>query len=162
MIKYFILLTMGAWLFTSQAIAHTFFVGSSEISINKNTNSIEVVHRFTSHDVQNMITDLNRKRVETDSKEYLKMVQNYVESGFTLRKPNGEALPLVLVGIDPGINETFIYQEVLGVTNIKDLTIFHQLLTDYFPNQKNRINYQSDEVKGSLLFDNRVNELILK
>lgn len=162
MIKYFILLLIGALSCTSQVIAHTFFVGSTEISVNNNTNSIEVVHRFTSHDVQNMITDLNQQRVETDSKEYFKMVQNYVESGFTLRKPNGEALPLVLVGVEPGINETFIYQEVLGVTNIENMIVFHQLLTDYFPNQKNRVNYQSDKIKGSLLFDNRVNELVIE
>jgi len=162
MIKYSLILLVGAWLCLSQVSAHTFFVGSTEILVNDNTKSIEVIHRLTSHDIQNMLVDINRERVDTDSKEYFKMVKDYVESGFNLRKPNGEALPLVLVGIEPGINETFIYQEVLGVTNIEKMIVFHQLLTDYFPNQKNRVNYQSDEVKGSLLFDNRVNELVIE
>lgn len=162
MIKYLLMLTMGAWLVTSQALAHTFFVGSTEISVNNNTSSIEVIHRFTSHDIKNMLMDLNKQRVNSDDKAYLKMVQKYVESGFNLINADGKSLPLVLVGIEPGINETFIYQEVLGETNIKDVIVFHQLLTDYFPNQKNRVNYQSDNVKGSLLFDNRVNELSIK
>lgn len=153
---------MGAWLFTSTAIAHTFFVGSTEILVNEHTKSVEVIHRFTSHDLEALLSDKHQVSVDADSQAYIKMVRDYVMNGFSLSDKNGKQLPLVLVGVEAGINETFIYQEVAGVTRIEGVVIAHRLLTDYFPNQKNRVNYKSKNVKGSLLFDNNVKKLQIK
>lgn len=162
MIRLLIILLVGAWLCTSQAIAHTFFVGSTEILVNEHTKSVEVVHRFTSHDLEAMLSDRNQVRVDADSEEYLTMVRDYVTNGFSLTDKDGKQLPLVLVGIEAGINETFIYQEVEGLTSIKGVVVAHQLLTDYFPNQKNRVNFESTATKGSLLFDNNIQKLKIK
>jgi hypothetical protein len=153
---------MGAWLFTSSAIAHTFFVGSTEILVNEHTKSVEVIHRFTSHDLELLLSDKHQVSVDADSQAYIKMVRDYVMNGFSLSDKNGKQLPLVLVGVEAGINETFIYQEVAGVTRIEGVVVAHRLLTDYFPNQKNRVNYKSKNVKGSLLFDNNVKKLQIK
>jgi len=162
MTRYLVILFMGAWLCTSQAIAHTFFVGSTEILVNEHTKSVEVIHRFTSHDLEALLSDKHQVRVDADSQEYVKMVRDYVMAGFSLSDKTGNKLPLVLVGIEAGINETFIYQEVEGVTNIEGVIVAHRLMTDYFPNQKNRVNYESKAVKGSLLFDNNVKKLQIK
>jgi len=162
MTRYLIILLMGTWLFTSPAIAHTFFVGSTEILVNEQTKNIEVIHRFTSHDLELLLSDKHHVTVDADSQAYIKMVRDYVTNGFSLSDKNGKKLPLVLVGVDAGINETFIYQEVEGVTKIKGVIVAHRLLTDYFPNQKNRVYYESKAVKGSLLFDNNVKKLQIK
>lgn len=162
MTRYLIILFMGAWLFTSTAIAHTFFVGSTEILVNEHTKSVEVIHRFTSHDLEALLSDKHQVSVDADSQVYIKMVRDYVMNGFSLSDKNGKQLPLVLVGVEAGINETFIYQEVAGVTGIEGVVVAHRLLTDYFPNQKNRVNYKSKNVKGSLLFDNNVKKLQIK
>lgn len=162
MMRLFVILLMGTWLCVSQAIAHTFFVGSSEILVNEHTKSVEVIHRFTSHDLETLLSDRNQKRIYADSEEYLQMVKAYVEKGFALTDAKGNKLPLKLVGIEAGINETFIYQEIDNVGDIKGVKIFHRLLTDYFPNQKNRVNYESPTATGSLLFDNNIRTRLIK
>lgn len=154
MMRNVVILLMTLWLGMSQAMAHKFFVGSTEIIVNEHTNSIEVIHRFTSHDLENMLSDKHQQRIAADSDAYLKMVQVYVEQGFMLKDKDGKDLSLSLIGIEPGVNETFIYQEVEGLKDLKGVTVYHRLLTDYFINQKNRVNYESPSLSGSLLFDN--------
>jgi len=155
-------LLLGAWLCTSQAIAHTFFVGSTEILVNEHTKSVEVIHRFTSHDVEAMLSYQHQQRVDVESDEYLQMIRDYVAKGFSLTGKDGKELPLAFVGIEAGINETFIYQEIEGITDIKGVVVNHHLLADYFLNQKNRVNFESSTVKGSLLFDNNIKKLEIK
>lgn len=162
MTRYLVILLMGAWLCTSPAIAHTFFVGSTEILVNEHTKNVEVIHRFTSHDLEALLSDKHQVRVDADSQAYVKMVRDYVTNGFSLSDKKGKKLPLVLIGIEAGINETFIYQEVVGVTDIKGVVVAHRLLTEYFPNQKNRVNFESATAKGSLLFDNNTRKQQIK
>jgi len=142
------------YLVVAQAAAHTFFVGNTEIMSNQHTNSIEVIHRFTSHDLEALLSDRHQVRVYADSEAYLKLVKAYVVENFALIGKDGKPLALEFVGIEAGINDTHIYQEVLNTTKIKGVTVKHRLLTDYFTNQKNRVNFESKDIKGSLLFDN--------
>ncbi|MDP2562749.1 DUF6702 family protein [Psychrobium sp. 1_MG-2023] len=148
-----------AWV--TNASAHTFFVGSTEISVNKFTKSTEIIHRITSHDLEALLSDKHQQRIYADSDEYLKLVQQYVERGFGLVGTNGKPIKIEFVGIEPGVNDTYIYQEVLGLESISGVAIFHQLLTDYFPRQKNRVNFESPKIKGSLLFDEKTHEAVI-
>ena len=145
----------------ANASAHTFFIGSTEISVNEHTNSIEIIHQFTSHDLEAMLSDKYQQRINADSEQYLKLVQDYVEQRFTLFDNNGQRLTIEFIGVEAGINATYIYQEVLAKSNIKGVVIYHQLLTDYFPKQKNRVNFESKAIKGSLLFDGKTKKLLM-
>ncbi len=162
MIKSFVIALICAVGVVANAAAHTFFIGATEISANQYTNSIEVIHRFTSHDLEAMLSDKYQQRIDADSEEYLKLVQDYVEQRFSLTDVNGQRLTIEFIGVEAGINATHIYQEVVGKKTIKGLTIYHQLLTDYFPKQKNRLNFESKAIKGSLLFDDKTKRALMK
>lgn len=137
----------------ASAASHTFFVGTTDISVNKFTHSTEIIHRFTSHDVEALLSDLHQQRISADSQQYLILLKSYVEQHFSLKDQHGEPITVDWIGIDPGINDTFIYQEIPQRTKLQGVSVTHQLLTDFFPKQKNRINYESQSIKGSLLFD---------
>lgn len=156
MMRNVVILFAALWFGMSQAIAHKFFVGSTEILVNEHTNNIEVIHRITSHDLEFMLSDKYQQTVAADSPAYLKMVQDYVEQNFILKDKDGKTLPLNLIGIEAGVNETFIYQEVEGIKDLAGVNVYHRLLTDYFVNQKNRVIYESPTLSGSLLFDNNI------
>jgi len=157
----FLVLTSLYWV-AAPAAAHTFFVGSSEIIANEHTKSVEVIHRFTSHDLEALLSDRHQVRVLADSEEYLALVEQYVARNFSLVDKDGNKLPVTFVGVEAGINDTYIYQEVLGTTKLEGVTIHYRLLTDYFPNQKNRVNFESKKIKGSLLFDNNTHSALMK
>ncbi len=150
------------YLVVAQAAAHTFFVGNTEILANQHTKSIEVIHRFTSHDLEALLSDRHQLTLYADSEEYLTLVEQYVRRNFSLIDSEGNALKLDFIGIEAGVNDTYIYQEVVNRTSLKGVKINHRLLTDYFPNQKNRVNFESDKLKGSLLFDNNVTSIIIR
>lgn len=160
--KRFVVLLMMLVLGSSQALAHKFFVGSTEILVNEHTKSIEIIHRLTSHDLEFMLSDMHQQQIEADSAEYSKMVEDYVAKNFMLKDKNGKLVPLTLIGIEAGLNETFIYQEIEGMKNLKGVSVFHKLLTDYFVNQKNRVIYESPEQSLSLLFDNNTRVQTIK
>lgn len=157
-----ILALMSLGMAATQVAAHTFFVGNTEILANEHTKSIEVIHRFTSHDLEALLSDRHQLRIDADSDEYRQLIAGYIAKNFSLTDKTGNKLNLELVGIEPGVNDTHIYQEVIGKTSLEGMTIYHRLLTDYFPNQKNRVNYESLESKGSLLFDNNRNTATIK
>jgi len=155
-------LALSLYLVVAPATAHTFFVGNSEILANEHTNSIEVIHRFTSHDLEALLSDRHQVRIYADSAQYLKLVELYVAKNFALIGANGRPLTLNFVGIEAGINDTYIYQEVPNSAVLEGVEIKHRLLTDYFPNQKNRVNFESKTGKGSLLFDNNTVSAVIK
>ena len=146
----------------ANAASHTFFVGTTDISVNKYTGNTEIIHRFTSHDVEALLSDLHQQRISADSEQYLTLLKTYVEQHFSLKGQDGKSLTIEWIGIDPGINDTFIYQEIPRRTKIQGVTISHQLLTDFFPKQKNRLNYESLTIKGSLLFDAEHKQAVMR
>lgn len=155
-------LVLSLLLAVAPASAHTFFVGNTEILANEHTKSVEIIHRFTSHDLEALLSDRNQVHIYADSEEYLKLVEQYVRSNFSLTDKKGQLLTIEFVGIEPGINDTYIYQEISGMTVLEGIRINHTLLTDYFPNQKNRVNFESKKLKGSLLFDNHTDTATIK
>lgn len=150
----FISRVLVGWLaLVASATSHTFFVGTTDISVNKFTQNTEIVHRFTSHDVEVLLSDLHQQRISADSEQYLTLFKSYIEQHFSLKNQDGASITIEWIGIEPGINETFVYQEITKRTKLLGITVNHQLLTDFFPQQKNRLNYESLNIKGSLLFD---------
>lgn len=162
MIKIISWLLIGWCGVVANAASHTFFVGTTDISVNKYTDNTEIIHRFTSHDVEALLSDLHNLRVSADSERYLRLLKEYVEQRFSLIDQNNNVIKIGWIGIEPGINYTYIYQEIPQRTTLSGLTINHQLLTDFFPKQKNRLNYRSLIKRGSLLFDSKVTKLIIK
>lgn len=161
MIKVISWLLIGWCGVVANAASHTFFVGTTDISVNKYTGNTEIIHRFTSHDVEALLSDLHNLRVSADSERYLSLLKEYVEQRFWLKDQDNKRIKIGWIGIDPGINDTYIYQEIPGRTSLLGLTVHHQLLTDFFPKQKNRLNYESLKIQGSLLFDQKANQLII-
>ena len=155
-------LLIGWFGLVASAASHTFFVGTTDIAVNPYTGNTEIIHRFTSLDLETLLSDRYQLRISADSDQYQKLVKQYVENGFSLTEQDGTVIAISWIGIDPGINDTYIYQEVTAHTVLKGIMINHQLLTDYFPNQKNRLNYQSAKIKGSLLFDGNTKQAVLR
>jgi len=155
-------LMLSLTMVAAPAAAHTFFVGNSDVIANQHTKSIEVIHRFTSHDLEALLSDRHQVTILVDSQEYVALVKQYVMNNFALLDKSGNALKLEFVGVEAGNNDTYIYQEVLNNASLDGVTIKHRLLTDYFPNQKNRVNFESKNLKGSLLFDNNTVSAVIK
>ena len=145
-----LLVTIG-W--GSQCLAHTYFFGLTELSVNSRTQSLEVIHQFTAHDVENAIAVLTQERFSPEHKDYEKYIRSYFEKNFTLSKLDQE-IPLHWVGLEVVNGNMYIYQEAPFKNFLSGIVVKNQLLVDTYTKQVNTVNYQDNKVQGSLTFTN--------
>ena len=143
-----ILLTLGA---TTSVVAHTYFFGITELSINPKSHKIEIIHQFTSHDVVNAITEQQQINFSPEHPKYEELIRDYFDQHFVLLKDNKE-LSLDWVGFEMQSGHIFVYQSSVNQNYLAGIVVKNDLLVDTYPKQVNTVNYQDTVVKGSLTF----------
>ena len=98
-----------------------------------------------------MLAEKNQQKVSADQNDYENLLRRYTNRHFSLVKYQ-TPLKINWIGIEAGINETVIYQEIPGLKSLNQLTITNQMLIDFFPAQLNRVNYSMPDAKGTLIF----------
>lgn len=132
--------------------AHTFYEGISELSYNSRTHTIELVHRFTTHDVMLMLREVHGADVNPEQASFEAILKDYFERHFQLERAE-QKLQLKWIGFESGINETTVYQELVGITSVSGLTVTNDLLSHFYSKQLNRLNYKDKITKGTLVFN---------
>lgn len=145
--------------FLSSVQAHTYYEGFTEISVNTVKHRIEVVHNYTTHDLEILLSEKFNQRISADRDNYLKYLKRYIQETFTLSK-DGKNLVLTWSGIENGIAETEIYQTVNNVESLLNVKITNKILIGFFPAQVNRTNYNDTSdpkniLSGTLIFKER-------
>ncbi len=140
--------------------AHNFFEGLTRISYNLETKKIEVIHRFETHDLETLVSKIEGKRVTVKRRKYSELVKQYFIKNFSISK-NTISIPLHMIGVEPGEQTTVIYQEVKGVNSLLNLEISNRLLIEHFPKQLNILNYQDENVQGTLIFSKGDTETVI-
>lgn len=136
------------------AIAHKYFFAISEMTLNNESESIEVIHQLTAHDIENAIADIKQEHFSPEHKNYELYLKSYVEKHFFVEYQK-QVLPLNWVGIELNKGKIFVYQEIKNQSFLKGLVVKNHLLVDTYPKQINTVNYLGKEVKGSLTFSRK-------
>lgn len=143
-----LLVAMG-WSF--QGFAHKYFFGLTELSVNPRTHSIEVIHQFTAHDIENAIAELTQEHFSPEHKKYEEYIQRYFNKRFTISKL-GKEIKLNWVGLEIVNGNMYIYQEAPFKNFLSGIVVKNELLVDTYTKQVNTVNYQDNKVQGSLTF----------
>ena len=142
--------------------AHTYYEGITDISVNTSKGRVEIVHRYTTHDIEILLSEKFDNRITTDQLNYSKYLKQYIQDNFSLMK-NKNILKIEWVGIENGINETVIYQTISGLESLSGVAVKNGILTGFFPEQINRTNFDDGKLSGTLIFDiNNHSQLIEK
>lgn len=146
-------LILGLILFgwASTALAHTFFSGLTELSINANSKKIEIIHQFTAHDVENLVAKQQKINFSPEHPKYEELIKQYFEQHFILRR-NKNLIKLNWVGLEVRLGKIYTYQESSSGQYLSGLIITNNLLINTYPKQINTVNYQNQMMKGSLMF----------
>lgn len=132
--------------------AHTYYEGLTDIKVNISERRVEIVHRFTTHDLEIFLSKNLNKSITADAPRYSGYLEQYINQSFTLKKEES-ILKLEWVGIENGISETIIYQVVSGLTDLSGVEVKNKILTGFYPKQVNRINYKDQKLSGTLIFE---------
>lgn len=137
------------------SVAHRYFFGLTELSVNPRTNNIEIIHQLTAHDIDNAIAEQRQIHFSPEHPEYEQLIQHYVEAHFQLidaRNNKTDKIKLNWIGLEIAKGHVYIYQEANFENFLAGLVVKNDLLVDTYPKQVNTVNYQDNINSGSLTF----------
>jgi len=135
----------------ASAVAHKYYFGITELSINPKTQHIEVIHQFTAHDIENTIAEIQQVNFSPEHPKYDEYIQAYFERHFILEQ-NQQEIALEWIGLEIKLGKMFIYQESRSKNKLASLVVKNSLLVDTYAKQVNSVNYQENALAGSLTF----------
>ncbi|AZQ83033.1 hypothetical protein EKO29_02530 [Colwellia sp. Arc7-635] len=150
--RVFVLLLCGL---AANAVAHRYFFSITDLALNERTQSIEVIHQITAHDIDNAIAQTKQIHFSVAHPDYEDIIRQYIEAHFQLSF-KGKAVPLNWIGLEINKGNIFIYQEASFSNTLIGLKITNSLLTDHYEKQVNTVNFHDNTIKGSLTFKRSV------
>ncbi|MCC7598262.1 hypothetical protein IGS61_12245 [Janthinobacterium sp. FW305-129] len=142
--------------------AHNFHMGIADISYNGASGSTEVVHTYTGHDVEALLTNLYQRQFDLGQEDSEAALRRYVEKQFYLVGPDGKRLRLNWVGMKVNADNVVIFQEIEHTRLVPATRIHNQLLIDFLPSQRNTLNVQDSGSIQTLIFDRQNTELPIR
>ena len=142
--------------------AHNFHMGIADISYNAARGSTEVVHTYTGHDVEALLTQLYQRQFDLGQENSEAALRRYIDKQFYIVAPNGKRLRLNWVGMKVNADNVVIFQEVERTRLAPATRIHNQLLIDFLPSQRNTLNVQDGGKIQTLIFDSRNAELPIR
>lgn len=124
----------------SLAPAHNFHAGLTDISYNERTGSLEVVHTYSAHDVEALLTNLYQRQFDLSDADDQAVFRKYVEQQFWLADKDKRRLPLNWVGMTVDSQSVTVFQEVVKTPAAKVEFIHDEVMADFIPDQVNTVN----------------------
>ncbi|XQW84683.1 DUF6702 family protein [Thalassotalea piscium] len=149
LISSILLLVVLGW--SAHSSAHKYFFGLTELTVNPKTQSLEVIHQFTAHDIENAIAIATNENFSPEHAQYEQYIQSYFQAHFSISKLD-KSIPLKWVGLEIVNGNMYVYQEAPFKNFLPGLVVKNELLIDTYSNQVNTVNYQDNKVQGSLTF----------
>jgi hypothetical protein len=122
------------------APAHNFHAGLTDISYNARTGSLEVVHTYSAHDVEALLTNLYQRQFDLSDADDQAAFRKYVEKQFWLANKDKRRLPLNWVGMTVDSQSVTVFQEVVKTPAANVEFIHDEVMTDFLPDQVNTVN----------------------
>jgi hypothetical protein len=146
---------------TPFVFAHTYFYGITDLSLNRTSKKIEIIHQLTAHDLENAIAETKQVNFSPEHEKYEAFIRSYVEDNFSLEH-SGKPLILNWVGFEIKQGQAFIYQDVLFENFLVGLLVKNELLVNTYAKQVNILNFQGSQTKGSLTFNTLQKAIIIE
>jgi len=137
------------------ALAHRYFFSITDLTLNERTQSIEVIHQITAHDIDNAIAQALQMHFSVAHPDYENTIRQYIEERFQLHY-KGQEVPLNWIGLEVSKGNIFLYQEAVFHHSLLGLKITNSLLTEHYEKQVNTVNFHDNTIKGSLTFKRSV------
>ncbi|MFC1797414.1 DUF6702 family protein [Pseudomonadota bacterium] len=135
------------------ASAHQLQVAISTVRFIPRTATIEIIHRFYSHDAEHALSSMAGRRVDIlRDDEQQQAFGRYLSVHFQLRDQGEKAVPLSLVGVELDGDFIWVYQETPFPGELTGLTISNSALLDEIPGQVNTVNVECADDLETLQF----------
>lgn len=129
---------------TGVSYAHRFYASFSQIEMQPEKGTIEIIHRIFTHDIEDLLVQYKGGSGELNDKVIEDFLKEYIIQAFAIYDPEGNNMPLSWVGIEVTLNDIFVYQEAPLIEGQQTLIIANRILMDLFDDQSNTVNLKLD------------------
>ena len=131
--------------------AHKYYFGYTSIELNGKTDRLEVIHAYSTHDLEYALTAITNHQVNLEKTDGVETLRAYINDHFKITS-SGEPVILSWIGMEMDHNLVTVYQES-GEFDGEELTLVNSLLVGPFPSQVNLVDLKIKALKKSLEFD---------
>ncbi|WGL17668.1 hypothetical protein PVT68_05080 [Microbulbifer bruguierae] len=125
----------------TQAHAHRYHFGLTELSLNPRTQTLEISHRFFVADIERAL-QLSASKEMKDAKA---QAESYVNEHFQIQLADGSLLKPTWVGMESDVHDVWIYQEIpLAEVEGKQFQVRQSMLMEIERDQVNTLNLTRD------------------
>ncbi|GGY18619.1 hypothetical protein GJV26_18960 [Massilia dura] len=139
MLRRFRKAALVAALFPVAAAAHNYHMGLADIGYNAATGNTEIVHTYTAHDVEALLTNLYGRQFDLGMEEDQEALRRYLDKRFVLTV-DGRHLPLQWVGMKASADTITVFQQIDRTALPAGAVLKNGVLTDFLPAQINTVN----------------------
>ncbi|KQQ87823.1 DUF6702 family protein [Massilia sp. Leaf139] len=147
------LFALALLLVSTQACAHRFHAGITDIAFNARTGNTEIVHTYMAHDVEALLANLYGRQFDLSDPEDQEAVRKYVEGRFRVLDQNKTPLAVRWVGMTADPEKITVFQEIEQTPLWKAGAIHDNVLIDFLPDQVNTVNLNEGNAVRTLSFD---------
>ncbi len=159
--KYLLLFIIPLFAFTM----HKYYISLTKVEYKKESRSIQVTMRIFIDDLQKTINTTYNKDFElalpNESKEIDSIINNYLIGKFKVKINNTEKIYSYL-GKEYENDVVYLYLEINNIETIKSIEIKNNMMMETFPEQKNIIKLNINNIKKTfLLTSQKENDLLI-
>jgi hypothetical protein len=139
-------------------VNHDYHTSITEVNYNAKNKSLEISVRLFTDDLEEALTLQNKGvkiTMETDKRILDPLLDVYLRRNFALISPQKEVLKMHYYGNEKEADATWVFFEILDISNIKGYTLFNTIMLELFDDQANLVNIIYQNQKKTFIFDNR-------
>jgi len=135
---------------------HDFHTSLTEINYNSKTSSLELSVRVFTDDLELTLTNLNKgKLVKIEDPDAVvdPLIEQYFRKNLALVSPEKEVKFGKFYGKEKEADATWLYLEVFDCKQIRNFTIYNNIMQEMFTDQTNLVNIIVGNQKKTIVFD---------
>lgn len=128
-----------------ESYAHRFYAAFTQIDIREEKQTMEIVHRLFTHDVEDFLRQKLGNASGLSDEEIEPIIKELVEGAFALYDNHGRRLSLSWIGMEYKTDNVYVYQEAALPSDPSEFFIINRLFMELFDDQKNTVNVEWKE-----------------
>lgn len=148
-------LFLSLFLVVPPATAHDYHVSVADVRFNAKTQMLEIALRVFTDDLENALTQRQKKTVKfSQSEEVKQQIHAYLQDRLQLKDAAGKIFPIKLLGYEEEDDAVWMYIEAsVQAKTLPKLRIKNAVLTELFDDQMNMVNFEVNGRKTSVILN---------
>ncbi len=147
------------------ASAHPFYVSICQIDFNRESKSLEISVKIFAEDLLLALENRGERIIflgeERERPEANEIISNYIKSKLKI-EVNGKVMDLNFIGKELESDAVWNYFEVANVSELKEIKVTCNILTEMFETQNNVIQVNNgDKIKTMLLSNRKLTDALV-